>query len=195
MEGRRQQALLSEAEFLAWAEPRDERCELVEGEIVMQAGASRDHERVAKAVFATLYAQLDPGVFDVNKGDLGVRVSERTGRGTVLYPDVVVDRQSDDGDARVTTTTVVIVEVLSPSTDLDHHIRKLERYRRFDSLAIYLVCDQKTSTVRVWRKGAQAWPAMAVVVEGLGASIDLAEVGATIRLADVYRRPPDSRRR
>ncbi len=124
-----------------------------------------------------------------------MRAGEGTGRGTVLYPDVVVDRQSDDGDARVTTTTVVIVEVLSPSTDLDHHIRKLERYRRFDSLAIYLVCDQKTSTVRVWRKGAQAWPAMAVVVEGLGASIDLAEVGATIRLADVYRRPPDSRRR
>ena len=146
-------------------------------------------------MFATLYAQLDPGVFDVNKGDLGVRVSERTGRDTVLYPDVVVDRQSDDGDARVTTTAVVIGEVLSPSTDLAHHIRKLERYKRLDSVAVYLVCDQKTSTIRVWRKGAQAWPAMAVVVEGLGASIDLAEVGATIRLADVYRRPPDSRRR
>ena len=52
MEGGHDQAELFEAEFLVWAEPRDERCELVEGAVVMQAGASRDHERIAKAVFA-----------------------------------------------------------------------------------------------------------------------------------------------
>ncbi len=99
----------------------------------MQAGASRDHERIAKAVFAALYAQVDPGVFDVNKGDFGVRVGEGAGRGSVLYPDVVVDRQSGDGDERVTTTAMVIAEVLSPSTDLAHHVRKLDLYQRLES--------------------------------------------------------------
>lgn len=74
MDGRRERAPVSEAEFLAWAESRDERFELCEGEIVMQAGASRDHERVAKALLATLYAQIHTDRYDVNKGDLGVRV-------------------------------------------------------------------------------------------------------------------------
>ena len=157
---------------------------------MVQAGVSRDHERVAKAVFATLYAQVDPGIFDVNEGDFGVRVGEGTGRGTVLCPDVVVDRQSDDGDARVTTTAIVTVEVLSPSTGLAHHVRKLDRYRRLDALAHYLVFDQKAPIVWIWRKGKQGWPAMPTVVDSLDAAMDLAETSATIRLADVYRRPP-----
>ena len=74
MDERRQHEPLSEVEFLAWAELAHERFELVEGQASMQAGASRDHERIAKAVFATLYAQVDPANFDVNKGDFGVRV-------------------------------------------------------------------------------------------------------------------------
>ena len=178
---------MSEAAFLAWAEPRDERYELVEGAVVMQAGASRDHERVAKSVFALLYAQADLEVFDVNKGDFGVRVGEGTGRGSVLYPDVVVDRQSGDGDERVTTTAVVIAEVLSPSTDLDHHVRKLDRYRRLESLLTYLVLDQKAPVVRIWRKGAEGWARTPTIVEGRAGEIVLPEIGAAIRLADVYR--------
>lgn len=181
-----QHTLVSEADFLAWAEPRDERAELVEGEIVMQAGASRDHERVAKAIFATLYAQVDPRRFDVNKGDFGVRIGEGSGRGSVLYPDVVVDRQSGDGDERVTTTALVIVEVLSPSTDLDHHVRKLERYKRLPSLVTYLVFDQKTPAVRVWRKTHGEWSPVPLNVSDLAASIELPEIEAAIGLAAVY---------
>ena len=182
-------ACLTEAEFFAWAEPRDGRFELVEGEIAMQAGASRDHERVAKAVFASLYAQVDPARFDVNKGDFGVRVGEGSARGSVLYPDVVVDRQSGDGDARVTTTALVVVEVLSPSTDLAHHLRKFERYKCVDSLVAYLVFDQKAPVVRVWRKSVDGWPALPTIVSDPAACLDLPEIGARLGLADVYRKP------
>lgn len=189
MDGRREQASLSEAEFLAWAEPRDERFELVEGVVVMQAGASRDHERVAKAVFAILYAQVDRDAFDVNKGDFGVRIEEGSRRDSVLYPDVVVDRQSGDGDERVASTALVVAEVLSPSTDLAHHVRKLERYKRLDSLLTYLVFDQKAPLVRVWRRDADEWQAAPTIVSDPAARIDLPEIRATIGLADVYRQP------
>ena len=189
MEGRRDHAALSEAAFLAWAEPKDGRFELVEGAIVMQAGASRDHERVAKAVFATLYAQVDPVTFDVNKGDFGVRVGDGAGRGSVLYPDVVVDRQSGDGDERVTTMAIVVAEVLSPSTDLAHHVRKLERYKRLECLVSYLVFDQKAPIVRVWRKEEDGWWPEPMVVDTLDARIELPEIGAAVRLAAVYPKP------
>ena len=190
MEGRRDHAVQSESEFLDWAETRDGNFELVEGEIVMQAGASRDHERVAKAVFASLYAQVDPDVFYVNKGDFGVRVGGGARRGSVLYPDVVVDRQSGDGDERVTTTALVVAEVLSPSTDLAHHIRKLDHYKRLGSLVAYLVFDQKTPVVRVWRKEGGAWQPTPTIVDDPAARIELPEVGATLALADVYRTSP-----
>ena len=186
MDENHQHAARSEAEFFAWVEPQDGRFELVEGAVVMQAGASRDHERVAKAVFASLYAQVDPLAFDVNKGDFGVRIGDGSRRGDVLYPDVVVDRQSDEGDERVTTTALAVVEVLSPSTDLAHHIRKLERYRQLDSLTLYLVFDQKAPMVGIWRKQAEGWQ-QPTIANALAATIDLPEIGAVIRLADVYK--------
>ena len=54
--------------FLSWAEGQEEKHEYVEGVVVMQAGASRDHEQVAERIFASLLRQVDDGEFDVNKG-------------------------------------------------------------------------------------------------------------------------------
>lgn len=185
----REQASLSEAEFFAWAEPRDGRYELVDGAVRMQVGASRDHERVAKAVFAALHAQVDLDAFDVNKGDFGVPIAEGSRRGSVLYPDVVVDRQCGDGDERVTSTALVVIEVLSPSTDLAHHLRKFERYKRVESLTTYLVFDPRTPVARLWRRDGGGWQASPTIVSEPAACIDMPDIGAIIRLADVYRKP------
>ena len=126
--------LMSDDQFLAWAEGQEEPHELVEGVVMMQAGATRDHERVAKRVFALLYAQVDESVFDVNKGDFGVRVRPGSGKGSILYPDVLVDRQSGSGDEQATLTPVVVVEVLSRTTDYDNHVQKFKRYKTRDKL-------------------------------------------------------------
>ena len=78
---------MSEDQFLGWAETEEERHELLEGEVMMQSGATRDHERVAKRIFALLYAQVDESLYDVNKGDFGVRIRPGSGKGTIPYPD------------------------------------------------------------------------------------------------------------
>ena len=77
---------MSEAQFFAWAEGREERCELVEGVLMMQAGATRDHKRVAKRIVALLYARIDEARFDVNKGGFHVRIRPGQGKGSLLYP-------------------------------------------------------------------------------------------------------------
>ncbi len=97
MEGLRDPLPDAPDDFLAWAERQEENHGLIDGIVVMQAGALRDHERVAKRIFASLFQQVDDGAFDVNKGDFGVRIREGQARGSVLLPDVLVDRQSDWG--------------------------------------------------------------------------------------------------
>ena len=134
MEGLHNVRPTSPDEFLVWAEGQEEKHEFVEGVIVMQAGASRDHERVAKRILVSLLRQVDEGEFDVNKGDVGVRIRDGHGRGSILLPDVMIDLQSGQGKERATTTPVVVVEVLSPSSDLDHHVGKLRKYARLPSL-------------------------------------------------------------
>lgn len=186
------QTPMSESDFLAWVEPLDERYELVEGIPMMQAGATRDHERVAKRVFIALLSQVDAATFDVNKGDFGVRIKPGEGKGTILYPDVVVDLQSDDGSERATTTPRVVVEVLSLGTDYDYHVEKLERYKARDSLMQYVVFEQDRPKAYVWDRKDQGWPASPRVVEGADQVVSFPHIGACVTLGDIYRKPEPS---
>ena len=188
MEGLRETLLSSPEEFLVWAEGQEEKHEFVEGVVVMQAGASRNHERVAKRIFASLFRQVADGQFDVNKGDFGVRIKDGHGRGSVLLPDVLVDLQSEHGDERATTTPIVVIEVLSPSTDLKYHVRKLRTYAQLPSLIHYAVFSQDGPEVHLWRKADDGWTSKPDVVRGSEAVIAFAEVGATLVLSDIYGR-------
>ena len=188
MEGLHDVRPASPDEFLAWAEGQEEKHEFVDGVVVMQAGASRDHERVAKRIFVSLLRQVDESEFDVNKGDFGVRIRDGQGRGSIFLPDVMIDLQSGQGKERATTTPIVVVEVLSPSTDLDHHIDKLRKYARLPSLIHYMVFNQDKPEVHIWRKGDDGWPSTETVLEGMDVVISLPEVGATIALSEIYAR-------
>ena len=186
-EPRAERLQMSVDQFLGWAEAQEERYELIEGEVIMQAGATRGHERVAKRIFALLYAAADESRFDVNKGDFGVRIKPGSGKGTILYPDVVVDLQSGRGDEKATATAIVVIEVLSEGTDYQHHVRTLESYKRLATLKQYVVFDQKQPRAWVWSRTDGGWPATPSLVDGIVGSVSIPPVGVTLRLADIYR--------
>ena len=181
---------MTEEQFFAWAVLRDDPCELVDGFIVMQAGTTRLHERVAKRIFALLYASVDERAFDVTKAEFGVRIRPGSGRGTILYPDVLVDRQSDRPEERATSTPIVVVEVLSPSTDLRYLSTKLDSYKRCATLRHYLVLDQADPRVWDWSLGERGWPPEPAFLEGMDKVVRLPAIGASVSLADVYRPLP-----
>ena len=189
MQGRLDPSLDSPDDFLTWAERQEEKHEFIEGTVVMQAGASRDHQRIAKRIFASLYRQVDDSAFDVNKGDFGVRIGDGRSRGSILLPDVLVDLQSSKGKERATTTPIVVIEVLSPSTDLAHHVAKLAKYARLPSLVHYAVFSQDGPEAHLWRKLEGCWPSEPDIVRGIDAVIALPEVGAALTLSEIYARP------
>ena len=178
---------MNEADFLVWADGRPGRYELVDGFVMMQAGATRAHERISKRVFVLLYAQIDEMKFDVNKGDFGVRLGSGHRRGSILYPDVVVDLQSENSRERATETPVVVIEVLSESTDFDYQAEKFTRYARRDTLRRYIVFSQHETRAWIWTRSAEgSWSSTPETIEG-GATIALPEIGARINMASVYR--------
>ncbi|KZB98974.1 hypothetical protein AU375_04777 [Methylobacterium radiotolerans] len=178
---------MSEERFLDWAEAQDGRFELVEGMVVMHAGATRDHERVAKRVFAALLLQCDESTYDVNKGEFGVRIKAGTGKGSIYYPDVVVDLQSGNGKERATNTPVVVVEVLSSSTGYDVHVEKFENYKMRDTLKQYVVLEQDEPKVYVWLKGKAGWPAEPEIIKGMDKSLEFPDIDASVELAEIYK--------
>ncbi len=67
--------------FLRWVQRQEERCEFVEGKIVMMAGASRNHITVAGNLFGLLWSRIDRQSWKVAQSDFAIE----TTRG-IRYP-------------------------------------------------------------------------------------------------------------
>jgi Uma2 family endonuclease len=89
---------------------------------------------------------------------------------------------------------MVIVEVLSESTEKDDRGRKWEHYRRLASLREYLLVAQDQPTVEHYlRHQGGIWSFSEA--SGFGAAVELPTIGCTLELGDIYAKafPVDSR--
>ena len=87
--------------FLAWAEGREGRFELVKGRIVMMTGGSRAHALIIGNVYAALRSRLDLKQWSIF-ADFGVD----GGPDTLRYPDILVEAAG--GDPKGCTTPAPI---------------------------------------------------------------------------------------
>jgi hypothetical protein len=73
--------------FLAWAQGREGRYELVERHVVMMVGGSKTHALIASQLMRALWGRIDVKKWVVLGSDLAVDV----GPGSLRYPDAIVD--------------------------------------------------------------------------------------------------------
>jgi Uma2 family endonuclease len=145
--------------FLDWHECQEARYELVRGQPIMQAGATRAYERIVKNVFRELERHLDPDRYDVNKSDFAVQIDTDDGLAGIRYPDIVVDEQTAQGKDLIAVNPVVVVEVLSRSTEKVDLEIKPQEYGSIPSLLCYIVFDSQRPVAQVWRRDQEGgWP-------------------------------------
>lgn len=139
------QQWVTEAEYLQHCEDHpEEKFELIDGEIVAMAGASRNHNLISTNLTMSLGFHLQDTDCSVLSGDWKVK----TGYNFYL-PDIVVDCDSDDNQPKL------IVEILSESTrNVDLSI-KLEDYQKIPSLQEYVVVEQSAKLILVYRRKDQ----------------------------------------
>lgn len=107
---------------------------------------------------------------------------------TSTYPDVVVVCGPLDPGATVLESPVLIVEVLSASTEDEDRGAKWACYRSIPSLAHYLLVEQRAPHVEVFTRTATGWDLR--IVDGLDATVPLTALDATLPLAEVYEDVP-----
>ncbi len=170
--------------FDAWHAKQPERWEFVFGDPIMMAPGSLPHTIVKTNIVAELRARLRGT--DCRPFSDGAEIRAEN---FVAIPDVVVAC----GPLDLTTPTLanpkVIVEVLSPSTasiDIDY---KWQAYCRIESLAHYLIVEQKERFVTLHtRTGPFAWDERvffdgAVTLDAIGVTLTLDEVYADVTFA------------
>lgn len=164
-------------------QPDEEKWELIDGEPILNAAPSRQHQCIVKnLVIALGNREREPGVTWEMLPGLGVRVS-----GTSRpEPDVLVlprGGRSQDPLRRDRSDVIVTFEILSPST-ADRDLRwKRSAYTSLPSLTHYIVIAQDAVDVVVFARDA-------VFAERrlrAGDTLDLLELGIAIPLAEIYR--------
>ncbi|XYH98155.1 Uma2 family endonuclease [Sorangium sp. So ce1128] len=173
------------AEYLEQERASPTKHEFLDGEIFDMAGGTPEHARLAANVMAELRPTLRERPCAVFSSDLRVRVRET---GLATYPDVSVvcgqlARDPEDKDAVV--NPLVLVEVLSDSTEGYDRGEKFAHYRRIPSLKEYVLVSQEHRRIEVFRRNEDnSWT---LYEAGPGERARLASIDAALAVDEIYR--------
>lgn len=182
-QAKKQRRVYTREDFLEWESRQDERWEFIAGRIKMMAGGSADHNLIAGNIFALLHAALRGSPCRPFQQNMKL-APERND--DVTYPDVLVTCRSFDGKAQTLDSATVIVEVLSKSSRDDDYGDKWEGYQAIADLRHYLIVSQDEPTVLVYTRNGEDDDWRFRRVEGFDAKVDLAALGVTLSLTDVF---------
>ncbi|MCA9553825.1 MAG: Uma2 family endonuclease [Myxococcales bacterium] len=175
-------------EYLRVEEESGLKHEFLDGRVWAMAGGTPEHAAIAANIIAWLSSQLRGRPCRVFSADLRIRVLDT---GLTTYPDVAVvcerlEVDAQDPSGNTVTNPVVLVEVLSPSTEDYDRGEKLAHYKRIPALQEVLLVAHDEQRLEVWRRTDTGW------------SLELAQGTAAARLRslqldlpvdEVYRNP------
>lgn len=170
--------LMSLEEFLAWEREQPARYEYAGGVATMMTGGSIAHATITMNITLALRQALRgtgcrPFVSD----------AKVIANGAVRYPDVSVTcRPIDDRDDTV-PDPVLVVEVISPSTEREDRGRKKFDYFSTPSIRHYAIVEQEARRIDLYTRTGEHWTDE--VVEG-SAVLKLTALGVEIGLDAIY---------
>lgn len=171
-------------EFMRWGQRQDRKYELVRGVPVMLPYVRRNHSLIAGNVYFALRSRLDGDAYSVHAGDFAIP----TGDETMRYADVFVEKAGGAGDARWTENAIVVIEVLSSSTQHNDFGPKREEYLGLKTLDTYLIFPADEPRVWQWTRNEDgAFEIEPIILEDRAATIALGRLGVSIPLADIYK--------
>ena len=173
------------AEYAAFERSSNVKHEFLDGVIYAMAGGTPEHAAVAMNVGALLNVALRTKPCRVYSSDLRIRVKDT---GLETYPDVSVvcgGAERDPADDLAVTNPVVLVEVLSPSTEAYDRGEKLRHYRAIASLREVVLVDHREKLVEVHRREDDgSWTRHEA---GPGGVVNLLSLGCELSVDEVYR--------
>ena len=157
--------------------------EYVYGEVYAMAGTSDNHNRIVNEIVARLVFHLRGSKREPFTGDIKVRVSPDV----YYYPDVLVSCEETVEDSHFRNEPILIVEVISPSTEYIDRREKLLFYQQMPSLQEYVIIEQKKIAVEIHRRQPDgSW--ITYFFNHNDTEVEFQTVEMTMKLQEIYRR-------
>ncbi len=133
----------------------DVKYEYVDGRIYAMSGGSTSHSLIATNIYALLRPHLRGSPCRVYDKDMKFCLSETVR----YYPDVTVS--CDPRDTQAVKHDLyyprLVIEVLSPSTELRDRTEKLARYQRHPTIEEYILVSQEQQAVEIYTRNGKKW--------------------------------------
>jgi Uma2 family endonuclease len=158
--------------------------EYYNGEMFAMSGGSRVHDWIAGQLGGLVWQHLRKSRCQFFNSNMRVH----TPAGLFTYPDLSVacgEPRFHDKEVDTLLNPVLLVEILSPSTEGYDRGRKSEMYRAIPTLRELVFIAQDRLHVELLRR-IDAGPWILAEADGLQGSIELTSIGLTLRLAELY---------
>jgi Uma2 family endonuclease len=173
------------AEYLALEEAAEYRSEYFEGEIFAMAGGTIEHDLIAGEFSRLLGNSLHGGPCKPLTSNMKIRIEDSS---AYYYPDLSVvcgKPNLEDKNRHILTNPLVIVEVLSDSTESFDRRKKFQRYKQISSFREYVLIAQDVPQIDVFYKAEDGvWYPHTYV--GLDEVMELRSLSIHLKLADIY---------
>lgn len=175
--------ILTEEEYLSFERSSSIRHEYLSGQIYAMAGATREHNLITGNTAGELRAQLKGKPCETYSNDMRVRI---TRSGQYTYPDVIVacgTPQFLDDQADTLLNPLVIIEVLSSSTEAYDRGEKFREYRSIASFSEYVLIAQVKKSADHFTKINNIWTIQEVEQE-----VKFVTIPCTLTFSEIYDR-------
>ncbi|MEC4893279.1 MAG: Uma2 family endonuclease [Oscillatoria sp. PMC 1051.18] len=169
--------------YLEWEPIQEMRYEYFNGEVVAMTGGTKPHNRIALNLAIALDNQLRDGNCEVYITDIKVVIPTR---GNYFYPDLVVTCDlRDRNNNQLINYPTLIIELLSPSTEVFDRSEKFAQYRTIETLQEYVLIHSQRISVEVFQRNEQnLW---VLHPYESGDTVTLASVGLSLPIQEIYR--------
>ena len=158
------------------------RHEFVYGEVFAMSGASDRHNRIAGNIFSRIDNHLGNSKCEAFIENLKLKADAQT----FYYPDVMVACDDPAKSAYYREEPILLVEILSPSTERTDRHEKLAVYKNIPSLREYLIVSQNKIFVEAHRRNGADWTTE--IYDEIDSEIRLDSIDFSLALAEIYRR-------
>ena len=169
--------------FFAWQETQEALYELVDGyPLRMMSGANRQHDRITINLIVAIDAKLAGRTCQLTTQDTGIKISQTQLR----RPNLAIDCGEYVAKAYAASDPRAVFEVLSRSTRVFDHTKKLEEYKSVASLRHIVLIDPDTpEVIALQREAGGEW--VCRTFSGNEASIKFADLGFVLTMAEIDR--------
>jgi len=173
-------------EYQALEHSTNTKYEYHDGTIFSMAGGTIEHGLIA----GNTYGEIKFGLRNkgtnctVTNSEVKLHVKDSN---KFLYPDCMVicgEIETSEIDENSVTNPIVIIEVLSSSTENYDRGAKFHAYRSILTLKEYILIDQYQASVELFSRRGDLWKIMRT--EGIDNELELTSLGITIKLKDIY---------